>query len=92
MYIDVFVAGMGKWYEFKCEEREKIKDIIEQIYFMVINLENIKSSSLEKGSSGLSSIKASDLYLACIDSKEILSKDARLEECMVENGNKLILF
>ena len=26
VYVDVFVAGVGKWYEFKCEETALIRD------------------------------------------------------------------
>ena len=31
VYVDVFVAGVGKWYEFKCEETALIRDIIKEI-------------------------------------------------------------
>lgn len=92
MYVDIFVAGTGKWYEFKCEEKEKVKDIIEQIYLMIIKLENINGSNLKKDESEIP-VKISDLYLVCIDSRKILlNSDDCLEECMVENGSKLILF
>ena len=30
VYVDVFVAGVGKWYEFKCEETALIRDIIKE--------------------------------------------------------------
>ena len=32
VYVDVFVAGVGKWYEFRCEETALIRDIIKEIY------------------------------------------------------------
>lgn len=91
MYVDIFVAGTGKWYEFKCEEKEKVKHIIEQIYLMIIRLENTNGSSLKKDESEMP-VKVSDLYLVYIDSRKILNSDDCLEECMVKNGSKLILF
>lgn len=44
MYVDVFAAGTGRWYEFKCEEKAFIKDIIEEIYFAISCLENEKKN------------------------------------------------
>ena len=41
MYVDIFIAGVGKWYEFKCEEGEKIKNIIRQIYINVMGIEGL---------------------------------------------------
>ena len=76
VYVDVFVAGVGKWYEFKCEE------IIKEIYDVIRDKESIiceKQIDLE-------------LYLACIENKRILPLDFKLEESGVENGNRLILF
>lgn len=35
VYVDVFVAGVGKWYEFKCEETALIRDIIKEIYDVI---------------------------------------------------------
>ena len=32
IYVDIFVAGVGKWYEFRCEETEIVKNIIKEIY------------------------------------------------------------
>ena len=99
VYVDVFVAGVGKWYEFKCEETALIRDIIKEIYDVIRDKESIiceKQIDLE-------------LYLACIENKRILPLDfkleesgveskvvlnpnVRLEECVVNNGNRLILF
>lgn len=56
VYVDVFVAGVGKWYEFKCEETALIRDIIKEIYDVIRDKESIiceKQIDLE-------------LYLACI--------------------------
>ena len=81
-YVDVFVAGVGKWYEFKCEETALIRDIIKEIYDVIRDKESIiceKQIDLE-------------LYLACIENKRILPLDFKLEESGVENGNRLILF
>ena len=80
--VDVFVAGVGKWYEFKCEETALIRDIIKEIYDVIRDKESIiceKQIDLE-------------LYLACIENKRILPLDFKLEESGVENGNRLILF
>ena len=30
IYVDIFVAGVGKWYEFRCEETEIVKNIIKE--------------------------------------------------------------
>ena len=82
VYVDVFVAGVGKWYEFKCEETALIRDIIKEIYDVIRDKESIiceKQIDLE-------------LYLACIESKVVLNPNVRLEECVVNNGNRLILF
>nr|WP_288642196.1 hypothetical protein [uncultured Anaerobutyricum sp.] len=82
VYVDVFVAGVGKWYEFKCEETALIRDIIKEIYDVIRDKESIiceKQTELE-------------LYLACIENKRILPLDFKLEESGVENGNRLILF
>ena len=70
IYVDIFVAGIGKWYEFRCEETEIVKN-------------------LERGKERL---KEENLYLACIESKVVLNPNVRLEECVVNNGNRLILF
>ena len=81
VYVDVFVAGVGKWYEFKCEETALIRDIIKEIYDVIRDKESIiceKQIDLE-------------LYLACIENKRILPLDFKLEESGVENGNRLIL-
>ena len=80
VYVDVFVAGVGKWYEFKCEETALIRDIIKEIYDVIRDKESIiceKQIDLE-------------LYLACIENKRILPLDFKLEESGVENGNRLI--
>ena len=44
MYVDVFAAGTGRWYEFKCEEKAFIKDIIEEMYFAINYLEEEKKN------------------------------------------------
>ena len=38
IYVDIFVAGIGKWYEFRCEETEIVKNIIKEIYHTVMNI------------------------------------------------------
>ena len=70
IYVDIFVAGIGKWYEFRCEETEIVKNIIKEIYHTVMNIE----------------------FTTCIESKVVLNPNVRLEECVVNNGNRLILF
>lgn len=68
VYVDVFVAGVGKWYEFKCEETALIRDIIKEIYDVIRDKESIiceKQIDLE-------------LYLACIENKRILPLDAKI--------------
>ncbi len=82
VYVDVFVAGVGKWHEFKCEETALIRDIIKEIYDVIQDKENIICEKQEE----------MELSLACIENKRILSPDFKLEESGVENGNRLILF
>lgn len=82
VYVDVFVAGVGKWYEFKCEKTALIRDIIKEIYDVIQDKENIICEKQEE----------MELSLACIENKRILSPDFKLEESRVENGNRLILF
>ena len=83
MYIDIFVAGVGKWYEFKCEEGEKVKDIIRQIYTAVTDIEGLRNIEQKQNQNEQQNlIEKADLRLACLESKKILD----------ENGNKLILF
>ena len=82
IYVDIFVAGVGKWYEFRCEETEIVKNIIKEIYHTVMNIEFTTCTKLEE----------ENLYLACIESKVVLNPNVRLEECVVNNGNRLILF
>ena len=82
VYVEVFAAGIGKWYEFKCKETALIRDIIKEMYGVIRDKENIICEELiEK-----------KLYLACIDSRQILPLDFKLEESGIENGNRLILF
>ena len=92
--VDIFVAGVGKWYEFRCEETEIVKNIIKEIYHTVMNIEfttctKLEEKNLERGKERL---KEENLYLACIESKVVLNPNVRLEECVVNNGNRLILF
>ena len=82
IYVDIFVAGVGKWYEFRCEETEIVKNIIKEIYHTVMNIEFTTCTKLEE----------KNLYLACIESKVVLNPNVRLEECVVNNGNRLMLF
>ena len=94
IYVDIFVAGIGKWYEFRCEETEIVKNIIKEIYHTVMNIEfttctKLEEKNLERGKERL---KEENLYLACIESKVVLNPNVRLEECVVNNGNRLILF
>lgn len=107
MYVDVFAAGTGKWYEFKCEENAVIKNIIKEMYIAIKDIEkkerNNTSEFIQEGA--VSSREAQiyrteerekELYenklnLICIDSKAIFDKNARLKDCAVENGNRLIL-
>lgn len=107
MYIDVFAAGTGKWYEFRCEENAAIKNIIKEMYIAIRNIEkeagNETSELIQTGAVALKETQVyrieeqeNELYknklnLICIDSKEILDKNARLKDCTVENGNRLIL-
>lgn len=93
VYIDIFVAGVGKWYEFKCEEGEKVKNIIRQIYTVVTDIEGLRNIEQKQNQNEQQNlIEKADLRLACLESKKILDENIRLEECSVENGNKLILF
>lgn len=98
MHVDIFIAGVGKWYEFKCEEGEKIKNIIRQIYINVMGIEGLsddgwKQTENKGGKGGIERlIREADLQLACLESKKILDENALLGECPVENGNRLILF
>lgn len=107
MCIDVFAAGTGKWYEFKCEENAVIKNIIKEMYIAIKDVEkkdgNNTSEFIQEGAVVLREAKIyrteqreKELYenklnLICIDCKEILDKNARLKDCAVENGNRLIL-
>lgn len=90
IYVDIFVAGVGKWYEFRCEETEIVKNIIKEIYNTVMNIEFTTCTKLEE--KNLERGKEENLYLACIESKAVLNPNVRLEECVVNNGNRLILF
>lgn len=94
IYVDIFVAGVGKWYEFRCEETEIVKNIIKEIYHTVMNIEFTTCTKLEEKNleRGKERIKEENLYLACIESKVMLNPNVRLEECVVNNGNRLILF
>lgn len=80
IHVDVFVAGTGKWYEFKCKETSLIRDIIRDMYDVIRDKENVICE------------KWMELYLACIENRQILSLNSKLEESGVENGNRLILF
>lgn len=82
IYVEVLVVGTGKWYEFKCERKALIRDIIEEIYEVILDKENI----IYDGQIG------TELYLACIENRKILPLHFKLEESGVENGNRLILF
>ena len=67
IYVDIFVAGIGKWYEFRCEETEIVKNIIKEIYHTVMNIEfttctKLEEKNLERGKERL---KEENLYLAC---------------------------
>ena len=77
IYVDIFVAGIGKWYEFRCEETEIVKNIIKEIYHTVMNIEFTTCTKLEEKN---------------LESKVVLNPNVRLEECVVNNGNRLILF
>ena len=88
IYVDIFVAGVGKWYEFRCEETEIVKNIIKEIY-QFTTCTKLEEKNLERGKERL---KEENLYLACIESKVVLNPNVRLEECVVNNGNRLILF
>ncbi len=95
MYVDIFIAGVGKWYEFKCEEEEKIKNIIRQIYINVMGIEGLSDDEwkqTENKGRMECLMREADLQLACLESKKILDENALLGECPVENGNRLILF
>ena len=83
IYVDIFVAGIGKWYEFRCEETEIVKNI------EFTTCTKLEEKNLERGKERL---KEENLYLACIESKVVLNPNVRLEECVVNNGNRLILF
>lgn len=48
IYVDIFVAGVGKWYEFRCEETEIVKNIIKEIYHTVMNIEFTTCTKLEE--------------------------------------------
>lgn len=89
MYVDIFVAGIRQWYEFKCEEKAVIRSLIREIYNIICELETVND---EKFIESQFEEFEKELCLACIDSKQILNKNVTLEECGVENGNRLILF
>lgn len=97
MYVDVFVAGIGKWYEFKCEEAAMIENIIMEIYITIKSIESEHGKQREEGTPAYeggeckAELYTKELNLVCIDSRQILDKNARLRDCRVENGNKLIL-
>ena len=82
MYLDIYIANLEKWYEFKCEEKEYVEDFIKAIYKLVSDIENIKEQDDD----------IVDLWLSCIERKRVLGKHLTLEECGVVNGNRLILF
>ena len=94
VYVDVFVAGVGKWYEFKCEETALIRDIIKENpnNFRVFGPDEIYDVIRDKESIICEKQIDLELYLACIENKRILPLDFKLEESGVENGNRLILF
>lgn len=85
MYVDVFVAGRGTWYEFKCEETSLVKDIIKEMCIMVNCLEK-EDGEIEK-----TEVNELNLNLICIDSQQVLDNNAKLENCAVQNGNRLML-
>lgn len=89
VYVDVFVAGIKQWYEFKCEEKAVIKSFIREVYSVIYELETVNDEEFIKYP--FEEFKK-ELCLACIDSKQILNKNMTLEECGVESGNRLILF
>lgn len=106
MYVDVFAAGIGQWYEFKCEEEAIVGDIINEMYLSIKYIEKQKDKieeSFQIGSAGIEGIakykmnqSKKELYgreldLVCIDKEQILNKNVRLRECNVENGDRLIL-
>lgn len=107
MCVDVFAAGIGKWYEFRCEEDAVIKNIIKEMYIAIRNIERKRGSemtelfqadSIEKKENQRDTAeeREKELYknklsLVCINSREILDKNSRLKDCAVENGNRLIL-
>lgn len=89
MYVDIFVAGIRRWCEFKCDEKAVIKSLIREVYDVICELETVDGEGVieyqfEKFEK--------ELCLACIDSTQILNKNMTLEECGIENGNRLILF
>lgn len=90
MYVDIFVAGVGKWYEFKCEEGEKVKDIIRQIYIAVTDIEGLRNIEQKQNQNEQKSlIEKADLRLACLESKKILDGNISLEECSVHQFTTL---
>lgn len=107
MYVDVLVAGIGKWYEFSWEEEAIVKDIINEMYITIkyveeqtksetVGLFQRKSMNIEDSASYKVKGEEAELYrrelnLVCIDKKQVLDKNAKLKECDVENGDRLIL-
>lgn len=89
MYVDIFIAGVRQWYEFKCEEKVVIKDIIQEIYSVICSLEEMDDS---RSTEYRYKQPEKELCLACIDSRQILNENMTFEECGIENGNRLILF
>ena len=57
--------------------------------YRVTTCTKLEEKNLERGKERL---KEENLYLACIESKVVLNPNVRLEECVVNNGNRLILF
>ena len=72
----------------------EMKNIIKEIYHTVMNIEFTTCTKLEEKNlvRGKERLKEENLYLACIESKVVLNPNVRLEECVVNNGNRLILF
>ena len=85
MYVDVFAAGRGTWYEFRCEETLLVKDIIKEMYIMVNCLEK------ENGQAEKTEANELNLNLICVDSQQVLDKNTKLGSCAVQNGDRLML-
>ncbi len=78
--IDVFVAGVRKWYEFQCDDTKKSGEIAEKICEIVQKKEGIDSECDKK-----------NIWLCSIEQQRVLDGSRSLKEENIINGMRLIL-